>query len=91
MKKKKVVFHTDIVIDDEKFNVAIHKDPTAGWVMNVRPDKPSDEAEAIAMKFWKAVGGDGWKSETEAKAAIIDGIKGTKASEWNKWQKETYD
>lgn len=91
MKPKKVVFHTDIVISDEKFNVAIHEDSEAGWVMNVRPDKPSEEAETIAMRFWKAVGGDGWKTITEAKGAVIDGLKKTKALEWNKWERETYD
>src|SRR4029077_16679364 len=92
MKKPRVLFHTDIVIDSEKFNVAIHEDPHEGvWLMNVRPEKPSEEAEAIAMRFWKAVGGDGWKTETEAKGAIVDGLKKTKASEWNKWERQKFD
>lgn len=91
MKKPKVVFHTDIMVDGEKFNVAIHEDPEAGWVMNVRPEKPSEEAEAVAMKFWKAVGGDGWKTVTEAKTAVVEGLKKSKASEWNKWERQTFD
>lgn len=89
--KGKTVLHTDIVMDGQGFNLAIHKDSEAGWVMNLRPDVPSEEAEQVAMKFWKRMGtGDDWKNLKDAKLAIERAIRGTKAK-WNGWHREVYD
>jgi hypothetical protein len=90
-KPKKVVAHTDIVVDGEGYNLAVHKDSEAGWLMNMRPDVPSEKAESIAMKFWKVMGtGDGWPTLAEAQKAIGAAIKKTRAK-WNGWHRETYD
>lgn len=93
MKKKgKVVSHTDIVVDGQGFNIALHQDPAEGvWLMNMRPDTPSEKAESVAMRFWKTMRtGDGWGTLKDAKLAIERAIRNMKAR-WNGWHRETYD
>lgn len=91
--KQRVLFHTDVILHQEKFNIAIHEDPEAGWLMNVRPDVPGSVVESIAMAFWRTMGtGDGWKTAKEAKKDIEKAIKKSIVSPkgWSGWHREVY-
>lgn len=91
--RQQILFHTDVILYQEKFNIAIHEDAEAGWLMNVRPDMPGSAAESIAMDFWRTMAtGDGWKTAKEAKRDIEKAIKKTIVSPkgWNGWHRQKY-
>lgn len=84
------VWHTDIVVDGQGFNVRI--EPEEGfWVVYFTPDTPGSEANEALSRFAEILGfEDEWEDLGEAKRAVENAVE-TTGARWNGWHKEAYE
>lgn len=83
------VWHTDIVVKGQGFNVKVEPVDDRYRVL-LTPDTPGEEAEAAMDRFARAMGyADDFPDVTLAKATVEQAVVSTKAK-WNGWHKEAY-
>lgn len=85
-----VAWHTDIVVDGQGFNLAIHRPEGNLWQLRMMPDTPGESATKAGRRFWKALTADTWESVGLAKRHIERAIELTNAR-WNGWHKEVLE
>lgn len=92
MRKKKLAWHTDIVVDGQGIGVKVKPaQDDACSVMTLDPDVPGKKADLAIRKFRKAVVQTSpLRCETRnAKNAVVRAVKKTGAR-WNGWHREAY-